>query len=93
MNWTCPPITDTSAPRNYSILSGWLHQQKERRGLTLSQIERLATDVENYYHDLGLKLTKAYLPRQATRADVLVIEVMNGKHTNWKFTVCFSHQR
>ncbi|NOX43613.1 MAG: ShlB/FhaC/HecB family hemolysin secretion/activation protein [Gammaproteobacteria bacterium] len=58
----------------------WLvRQQKERRGLTLSQIERLATDVENYYHDRGLKLAKAYLPRQAMREGVLVIEVMNGK--------------
>ncbi len=58
----------------------WLvRQQKERRGLTLTQIERLATDVENYYHDRGLKLAKAFLPRQAMRNGVLVIEVMNGK--------------
>jgi len=58
----------------------WLvRQQKERRGLTIGQIETLAKDVENYYHDHGLKLATAYLPRQAMRNGVLVIEVMNGK--------------
>lgn len=58
----------------------WLvREQKERRGLTLGQIEGLAGDVQNYYHDHGLKLAIAYVPRQSMRDGVLVIEVLNGK--------------
>jgi len=57
----------------------WLvRQQKENRGLTLGQIEGLATDVENYYHARGFKLAMAYIPRQTMRDGVLLISVMNG---------------
>jgi len=58
----------------------WLvREQKERRGLTLGQIEGLASDVQNYYRSHGLKLAVAYIPRQFMREGVLVIEVLNGK--------------
>ncbi|MFK5948828.1 MAG: ShlB/FhaC/HecB family hemolysin secretion/activation protein [Methylococcales bacterium] len=58
----------------------WLvREQKERRGLTLGQIEGLAGDVQNYYHEHGLKLASAYVPRQSMRDGVLTIEVLNGK--------------
>lgn len=58
----------------------WLvRNQKERRGLTLGQIESLAADVEKYYHSHGLQLARAFIPRQSMRDGVLVIEVMNGK--------------
>ncbi len=58
----------------------WLvRNQKERRGLTLGQIESLAVDIEKYYHERGLQLAKAFIPRQSMRDGVLVIELMNGK--------------
>jgi len=58
----------------------WLvREQKERRGLSLGQIEGLAGDVQNYYHEHGLKLAVAYVPRQSMRDGVLIIEVLNGK--------------
>lgn len=58
----------------------WLvRSQKERRGLTLGQIESLGKSVETYYHQKGLQLASAYIPRQSMRDGVLVIEVLNGK--------------
>ncbi len=58
----------------------WLvREQKERRGLTMGQIEGLATDVQHYYRTHGLNLAIAYIPRQFMRDGVLVIEVLNGK--------------
>ncbi len=50
----------------------WLvRQQKERRGLSFAQIDDLASAVENYYHNHGLKLAIAHVPRQTMRGGVL----------------------
>lgn len=58
----------------------WLvREQKERRGLTLGQIENLAFEVEEYYREKGMGLVKAFVPRQAMRDGVLIITVLNGK--------------
>ena len=57
----------------------WLvRQQKERRGLSFTQIDELAEAVENYYHNHGLKLAIAHVPRQTMRDGVLIINVING---------------
>ena len=58
----------------------WLvREQKERRGLSLGEIENIAYEVEEYYRDRGMGLVKAFVPRQAMRDGVLVITVLNGK--------------
>lgn len=58
----------------------WLvREQKDRRGLTLGQIENIAFEVEAYYREKGMGLVKAFVPRQAMRDGVLVITVLNGK--------------
>lgn len=58
----------------------WLvREQKERRGLSLGEIENIAFEVEEYYRDRGMGLVKAFVPRQAMRDGVLVITVLNGK--------------
>lgn len=58
----------------------WLvREQKERRGLTLGEIENIAFEVEEYYRNRGMGLVKAFVPRQAMRDGVLVITVLNGK--------------
>jgi len=58
----------------------WLvREQKERRGLSLGEIENIAYEVEEYYRERGMGLVKAFVPRQAMRDGVLVITVLNGK--------------
>lgn len=58
----------------------WLvRDQKERRGLSLGEIENIAFEVEEYYRERGMGLVKAFVPRQAMRDGVLMITVLNGK--------------
>ncbi len=58
----------------------WLvREQKEKRGLSLGEIENIAYEVEEYYRERGMGLVTAFVPRQAMRDGVLVITVLNGK--------------
>ena len=70
--------------RNYEHVSTpdlqrfvWLvREQKERRGLSMGQIEAIAEKVRDYYRGRGLQLAEAYIPRQAMR-DGLVTIIVN----------------
>ncbi|MGD8571671.1 MAG: ShlB/FhaC/HecB family hemolysin secretion/activation protein [Gammaproteobacteria bacterium] len=52
---------------------------KERRGLTLIDIENIATKLTNYYRERGFFLTKVYVPKQEVRRGVVVLTVLEGK--------------
>ncbi len=58
----------------------WLvRAQKERRGLTVGQIEGIAARVKEYYRSRGLKLAEAYVPRQFMRDGVVNITVVSAR--------------
>lgn len=58
----------------------WLvRSQKERRGLTIGQIENIAAKVKEYYRSRGLKLAEAYVPRQFMRDGIVNITVVAAK--------------
>jgi len=58
----------------------WLvRQQKERRGLTLGNLEQIADKLTNYYRERGFFLTKVYIPKQEVRDAVVGLTVLEGK--------------
>lgn len=58
----------------------WLvRQQKERRGLTLGNIEKIADQLTNYYRERGFFLTKVYIPKQEVRDAIVGLTVLEGK--------------
>jgi len=58
----------------------WLVRElKEKRGLTLVNIEDLADKLTNYYRERGFFLTKVYVPAQQVRKGVVVLNVLEGK--------------
>lgn len=57
----------------------WLvREQKERRGLSLGQIENIAEQLTNYYRKRGFFLTKVYIPSQEVRDGVIGFTVLEG---------------
>ncbi len=58
----------------------WLvRSQKERRGLSMGEIENIAEKVKDYYRSRGLQLAEAHLPRQAMRDGVVTIIITPSK--------------
>ena len=58
----------------------WLVRElKEKRGLTLVNIEDIADKLTNYYREHGFFLTKVYVPAQQVRKGVVVLNVLEGK--------------
>jgi len=58
----------------------WLVRDlKEKRGLTLVNIEEIADKLTNYYRERGFFLTKVYVPAQQVRRGVVVLSVLEGK--------------
>ncbi|NOZ52240.1 MAG: ShlB/FhaC/HecB family hemolysin secretion/activation protein [Gammaproteobacteria bacterium] len=58
----------------------WLvRQQKERRGLTLGNLEEIADKLTNYYRERGFFLTNVYIPKQEVRDAIVGLTVLEGK--------------
>ena len=58
----------------------WLVRElKDKRGLTLVNIEDIAEKLTNYYRERGFFLTKVYVPQQQVRKGVVVLNVLEGK--------------
>lgn len=73
--------------RNYEHVSTpdlqkfiWLvREQKEKRGLSIGEIEGIAEKVKDYYRSRGLQLAEAYIPRQAMRGGLITIIISPSK--------------
>ena len=58
----------------------WLVRDlKEKRGLTLGQIDAIAEQLTIYYRKRGFFLTKVYIPAQEVRDGVVGLTVLEGK--------------
>ena len=58
----------------------WLVRDlKEKRGLTLGQIDAVAEQLTIYYRKRGFFLTKVYIPAQEVRDGVVGLTVLEGK--------------
>lgn len=58
----------------------WLVRDlKERRGLTLGQIEAIAEQLTIYYRKRGFFLTKVYIPAQQVRDGIVGLTILEGK--------------
>ncbi len=80
-------LNKIDAERNYKHVSTpdlqkfiWLvREQKEKRGLSIGEIEGIAEKVKHYYRSRGLQLAEAYIPRQAMRDGLVTITISSSK--------------
>lgn len=57
----------------------WLiREQREKRGITLGQIETVANTITQFYRERGFVLAKAYIPQQQVRDGVVSLTVLLG---------------
>ena len=57
----------------------WLiKEQREKRGITLGQIETVANTITKFYRERGFVLAKAYIPKQEVRDGVVNLTVLLG---------------
>ena len=57
----------------------WLiRDQREKRGITLGQIETVANTVTKFYRERGFVLAKAYIPKQEVRDGVVNLTLLLG---------------
>ena len=57
----------------------WLiREQREKRGITLGQIETVANTVTKFYRERGFVLAKAYIPKQEVRDGVVNLTLLLG---------------
>ena len=57
----------------------WLmREQREKRGITLGQIEAVADKITQFYRDRGFILAKAYIPEQQVRDGVVSLTLLLG---------------
>ncbi len=52
-----------------------VREQKNKRGLSITEIEGIAEKVNDYYHSRGLELATVLLPRQVVRDGVVIFTV------------------
>ena len=57
----------------------WLvREQREKRGITLGQIETVANTITHFYRERGFVLAKAYIPKQQVRDGIVNLTVLLG---------------
>ncbi len=57
----------------------WLvKEQREKRGITLGQIETVANTITQFYRERGFVLAKAYIPKQQVRDGVVNLTLLLG---------------
>ena len=57
----------------------WLvREQREKRGITLGQIETVANTITQFYRERGFVLAKAYIPKQQVRDGVVNLTLLLG---------------
>lgn len=57
----------------------WLvREQREKRGITLGQIETVANTITQFYRERGFVLAKAYIPKQQVRDGIVNLTVLLG---------------
>ena len=57
----------------------WLvREQREKRGITLGQIETVANTITKFYRERGFVLAKAYVPKQEVRDGIVNLTVLLG---------------
>lgn len=76
-------IEDESLDRHVSELDlqklVWLvREQRGKRGVTLGQIEAVASKITNFYRERGFILAKAYIPKQQVRDGIVNLTLLLG---------------
>ncbi len=57
----------------------WLiREQRGKRGVTLGQIEAVASEITNFYRERGFILAKAFIPKQRVRDGVVSLTLLLG---------------
>lgn len=57
----------------------WLvREQRSKRGVTLGQIEAVASKITNFYRERGFILAKAYIPKQQVRDGIVNLTLLLG---------------
>ncbi len=71
-------MPDRVTRQQTSDLIGLLQRQKARRGMSLGDLNELATKVTQYYRRNGLFLARAIIPAQEVNAGVVKFQVLAG---------------
>ena len=66
------------SPVEVQRLVFFIREQRQRRGITLDDIQKVANTITQYYREKGFVLAKAYIPQQRVRDGIVNLTVLLG---------------